>query len=238
MQLATTDACLVVHLTRRNGRPSRACAPILDAVLGDETIVKAGAGIDQDMLELWECWSGRLQARSRLDIGGIGLNEKGSIGLQRLTSSILGLDLGKTKKQAMSDWSQVPLTDEQLIYSARDAWAGAAIVAELAAVAPDVFGTPALIEKLKSERPMEEVIALVQSRKRAKTQLASVLKPYVPGGGSAKSKSRPIRKKPMPPKVRKKVSQLKQVLSRTTLDGPMAFDVEPHGFKIHPSRKQ
>jgi len=204
----------------------------LEAVLGDESIVKAGAGIDQDMLELWECWRG-LEARSRLDIGGIGLNNQGSIGLQRLTSSILGLDLGKTKKQAMSDWSQVPLTDEQLAYSARDAWAGAAIVAELAAVDPDTFGTPALIDLLKTERSMEELFNMVQSRKQAKAQIASIIKPYVPS--KFRPKSLPVRnKKPMPPKVREKVSHLRQIVTQTARGGPVAFDVEPLGFKIHP----
>ena len=232
VQLATTDACLVVHLTRRNGRPSRACAPILEAVLGDETIVKAGAGIEQDMMELWECWRGRLQARSRLDIGGIGLHHnQGCVGLQRLASSILGVDLGKTKKKAMSDWSQVPLTDEQLIYSARDAWAGAAIVAELAAVDPDLFGTPSLLDLLKSERSMEDLIQIAQSRKRAKTQLETVLKPYVPS-----SPNKSPRLKHMPKRVKKKVMKLKRVLAQTTRGGPVAFDVEPLGFKIHPKQ--
>jgi ribonuclease D len=158
------------------------------------------------------------------------LNEQGSVGLQRLTSSILGVDLGKTKKQAMSDWSQVPLTDAQLIYSARDAWAGAAIVTELAAVDPDTFGTAALLDLLKTEQSMEDLIHLVKSRKQAKTQLASVLKPYVP------SKKRAAPRKEMPEKVKKKVRTLKRVLAETTRGGLVAFDVEPLGFKIQPKQ--
>ena len=229
MQLATTDGCLVVHLTRRNGRPSQACAPILEAVLGDESIVKAGAGIDQDMLELHDCWGG-LQARSRLDLGGIGTT-KCSIGLQRLTSSILGVDLGKTKKQAMSDWSRVPLTDAQLAYSARDAWAGAAIVAELASRAPHTFGTPALVDLLESERSLEDLRRCALQRKEAKTQIRNLLKPYVPD----QSKKSPDTRK-LPPKVRDKVVKLKQVLADTARCGPMAFDVEPLGFTIQQSK--
>lgn len=227
----------MVHLTRGNGRPSRACAPILEAVLADESIVKAGVGIDQDMVELSDCWGG-LQARSRLDVCGIGFHCNGNtVGLQRLTSSILGLDLGKTKKQAVSDWSQVPLSDEQLIYSARDAWAGAAIVAELASVAPDTFGTAALIDLLKSERSMDDLMHLVKSRERAKTQLASILRPYISRKRPSATKSPPVQHKSVPPKVRKKVSKLKQVVSQTVIGGPMVFDVESLGFTIHPSKQ-
>lgn len=218
-----------MHLTRRNGRPSKACAPILEAILGDSSIVKAGTGIDQDMVELWECWRG-LQARSRLDIGGIGSSRGSTTGLQRLTTSILGVNLKKSKKQAVSDWSQVPLTDAQLSYSARDAWAGAAIVAELAAVSPEIFGTQALVDFLKSEVPMEDLVSRVQSRKKAKTQLASILKPYKSVGCS--TRSLPVQKKEMPPRVQKKVFQLKQVLTETSPEAPAAFDVEPLGFKI------
>ena len=129
-------------------------------------------------MELWDCWRGTLHARSRLDIGGIGSNRHGTTGLQRLAKSILGVNLKKSKKQALSDWSQVPLTDAQLIYSARDAWSGAAIVSQLADADPDTFGTEALIDLLKHEIPMQELIHRVQSRKKAKAKLASILKPY------------------------------------------------------------
>lgn len=226
MQLATTTSCLVVHLTSRKGRPSRACAPILEAVLADESIVKAGAGIDQDMLELWECW-GRLEARSRLELGGIGSSTKtgNSIGLQRLTSSIVGVDLRKTKKRALTDWSQVPLTQDQLAYSARDAWAGAAVVAELSRVDPGTFGTAALLGMLKSEQPIQDLYKAAKQRKHAKMQLSTLLHHNVP---SPKQSSR----KKMPPKVKQKVSKLRRILEQTTRGGPMVFNVEPLGFTI------
>lgn len=228
VQLATTESCLVVHLTRRNGRPSKACAPILEAILADASIVKAGTGIDQDVMELWDCWRGTLHARSRLDIGGIGSNHHGTTGLQRLAKSILGVNLQKSKKHALSDWSQVPLTEAQLIYSARDAWSGAAIVSQLADADPDTFGTEALIDLLKHETPMQELIERVQSRKRAKATLASILKPY------KARKLRRVEPVPFPPKIHKRVVQLKNVLAETTMDKPKIFDVEPLGFKIYP----
>ena len=191
--------------------------------MGDDSIVKAGAGIDQDMLELWECWDG-LRARSRLELGGIGSTTKTRIGLQRLTSSILGVDLGKTKMQALSDWSQVPLTEEQLTYSARDAWAGAAIVAELAKCDPNTFGTDALVDMLKSERALGDLRQSAKRRKHAKMQLTILLQPYVP---SSRHQTKKI-----PPKVREKASKLKRLVRETALGGPMVFNVEPLGFTI------
>lgn len=235
VQLATTESCLVVHLTRRNGRPSRACAPILEAVLSDESIVKAGVGIDADVVELWRWWNsgGHVEAKSRLDVGGIGVNSKGTtVGLARLTRSILGVELGKTKKQARSDWSQVPLTDAQLIYSARDAWAGAAVVAELASIAPGTFGTDALVKMLESEPPIHDLIGRVESRQNAKKQIASIMKPYVRKRHHT-ARSHPVRKKQLPPKVQKKIWQLRKAVAESSMEGPMMFDVEPLGLKIH-----
>jgi ribonuclease D len=199
----------------------------LEAILADESIVKAGAGIDQDMLELWECW-GRLEARSRLELGGIGSSTKTGnsiIGLQRLTSSIVGVDLRKTKKRALTDWSQVPLTQDQLAYSARDAWAGAAVVAELSRVDPDTFGTAALLDMLKSEQPIQDLYKAAKQRKHAKMQLSTLLHHNV---RSPKQSSR----KKMPPKVKQKVSKLRRILEQTTRGGPMVFNVEPLGFTI------
>ena len=44
----------------------------------------------------------------------------------------LGTELNKSKRIVLSDWSKTPLSEEQISYSARDAWAAAAILEKLA----------------------------------------------------------------------------------------------------------
>ena len=132
VQLATTQAALVVHLVKNDGRFSRACIPLLEAILKDDRIVKTGCGIDDDMLTLRERFKG-LEAYGRFELGGICPIVPGElVGLKRLTAMLLGLHLPKSKRLAASGWSQVPLSPAQITYSARDAWAGAAIAARLA----------------------------------------------------------------------------------------------------------
>lgn len=58
-------------------------------------------------------------------------------GLQGLCKSILGVDLPKEKENSASDWTRFPLTDDQITYAARDAWAGAAIATKLASLNVD-----------------------------------------------------------------------------------------------------
>ena len=68
--------------------------------------------VDDDMLELRQRWK-RLEARSRVDLGGIGSTGGELRGLKKLTGSILGFDLPKSRRMAISNWSQVPLSDAQ-----------------------------------------------------------------------------------------------------------------------------
>jgi len=168
----------VVHLTRSSGSYSRACQPLLQAVLSDEVIVKAGCGIDMDMLELRSVWRG-LEARSRLDLGGLRANYRHNTpGLKKLAASILGVDLPKSRRIATSDWSRFPLSVEQVTYSAWDAWVGAAVTEELARRDPSTFGTLALTERLRSQRSVEELYQRQRRRKRAKLILSSLMAPY------------------------------------------------------------
>jgi hypothetical protein len=114
VQVATPDSCLVVHLVRGLGRHSQACAPILKAMMCDEQFIKAGRGLDKDVLELHILWNG-LDAKSRLDLGGIGGNKNNKKrGLKALSQHIWGVHLTKPKAQTLSDWSHVPLTEHQI----------------------------------------------------------------------------------------------------------------------------
>jgi hypothetical protein len=227
VQIATLDAVLVVHLASLNGRPSSACGPPLEAVLRDENIVKAGVGLDQDMLELRQKWT-RFEARSRFDIGGVGASGSQRLGLKQLTGSIIGVDLPKSRRMAMSNWSQVPMSSAQLAYCARDAWAGAAIVAELAARDPDTFGREALVDLLRPQRSIDDMYHRQTRRKEAKNLLSSLVAPY-----SIRDKTRqPEKTSDMPPWKAKRVSDLKHVMKENQIDYQHVFDVKPLGFSI------
>jgi len=178
VQLSTLDSSLVVHLVRKNGHSSTACVPLLESVFRDENIVKVGCGVDDDMLTLRSKWPG-LEARSRLDLSKMLSPDGGStLGLKRLCHNVLGIELPKSRRISTSDWSQVPLFPAQLTYSARDAWAGAAIANELARCYPHVFDHAALIETLRSERSLWHLEMRAKRRKEAKLLIKTILAPY------------------------------------------------------------
>jgi 3'-5' exonuclease len=162
----------------------------------DESIVKAGCGIDQDLLELRSVWP-RLEAKSRLDLGGLRSNSKDNVpGLKTLAAIVLGFDLPKSLRITTSDWSHVPLTIEQVTYGARDAWVGAAVVEELTRRDPQVFGTAALVKRLQSQPSLQELHQRQRHRQQAKLVLSALRAPYS-SGRSKKQKLLPTWKKQM-----------------------------------------
>lgn len=228
VQLSTLDAALVVQLTRPTGIPSQACSPILEAVLKDENFVKAGVGCDQDMLDLHRWCNGALEARSRFELGAIRTtNSKGSLGLKALAKSILGVDLMKSRRLAMSDWSQVPLTDAQLAYCARDAWAGAAIMATLAQYDPETFDTKNVVKMLKSQRPLRELNARSLKRKSAKIQLADLLSPY-----QVQQQKPVVSMETLPTGIRQRVERLHDLMKELAPDKQSTYNIERLGFRL------
>jgi len=178
VQLATSKSCLVIHLARRSGKYSQACVPILKAVLCDEKFVKAGCGIDDDLISLHGLW-GNLDAKSRLDLSFVGGGQSNQYGLKSLSKGLLGVDLPKPKKVTLSDWRIVPLSERQIIYSARDAWAGAAIAEKLAEYDPMTFSHETLVKTLPQIEPsISELVTKKQQRDRARKDLQRLLTPY------------------------------------------------------------
>jgi hypothetical protein len=235
VQIATPEESLVVHLTRRSGRSSKACAPILEAILSDAAIIKAGAGICDDMLDLYEKWGG-LRAQSYWDLGRIAGSAQ-QVGLQRLTRSILGVELHKSRRLAMSDWSQVPLTDNQLSYSARDAWAAAAICDELSMLKPDEFGSSVMKERLQDQQSLKELYRCRQARKDTKAKLTKLLAPYVRKEKSPRAALRLAHSlekdsKEVPPSVQVKVEKLRTALNGLSRENQLVFDISPLGIEI------
>lgn len=176
-------------------------------MLEDETIVKCGCHIDDDMVDLRRMVPGwkHLEAKSRFDLGLLGVS-KNRLGLKTLTRLMLQRTLEKPKRLAVSDWSQSPLSDEQIAYGARDAWAGAAVLEELARLDPDLFGIQALFELLQSQPSLEELDHSQSRRKEAKKRLSKFHKSYHKANAG------------MPPRVKQKISKLKAILKENQLD--------------------
>ena len=166
LQLATLDSCLIVHLThcqQTNLEP-------LQRILEDRSILKAGVAIDDDALEVYRS-SFNFQVTSRLDIGCAltrSTTKPGQrLGLRALLAEASQLDLPKSKKISMSNWGAKKLTEAQLVYAARDAWAAVRVVHSLqndhhngAALVPVFLET--------EERPLVDMDVRARKRKEAK----------------------------------------------------------------------
>lgn len=215
MQLATADSCIVIHLARRSGKHSLACAPILKAVLCDDLFIKAGCAIDEDLMSLYDLWGG-LDAKSRLDLGFLGGYERvgNRFGLKTLSKGLLGVDLPKPKEIAISDWSAIPLTESQIVYSARDAWAGAAIAEKLAKVDPETFGHGALAEFLPQVEPsISDLVSKQRRRDKARKDLKQLIAPYANSNA-------------LPDQIRVQARALREIINTPVMEPHLVFDVE------------
>eukprot|EP00591_Stephanopyxis_turris_P006057 CAMPEP_0195520452 /NCGR_PEP_ID=MMETSP0794_2-20130614/16915_1 /TAXON_ID=515487 /ORGANISM="Stephanopyxis turris, Strain CCMP 815" /LENGTH=456 /DNA_ID=CAMNT_0040649815 /DNA_START=72 /DNA_END=1442 /DNA_ORIENTATION=+ len=164
IQLSTHNAALVISLRRRKwqkwGDVKAICTTSLRNLLASKRIIKAGVGIDEDMLDLYRLFGrrnrksssssrqnqdhGELKMCCRFDMGGIGCGTTGDgivsakrrnrVGLKGLMETVLGLELVKSMHLSVSNWSKYPLKPDQLAYCARDAWAGAVVLDVLGSI--------------------------------------------------------------------------------------------------------
>ncbi|CAJ1936215.1 unnamed protein product [Cylindrotheca closterium] len=208
VQLATSSSCLVVHLVRDNfGSPSSGCAELLQRIIADPKYIKAGCAIDEDLMDLHSLWGG-LDAKSRLDLSTTtGCDHSNRVGLKALAARTLSVDLPKVKRITLSDWTKVPLTKGQIIYSARDAWAGAAIAEQLAKNDPDVFSPESLMELLRFELPIAELGERKRRRDEAKQELRKILKPY-----------KRDRRRHLPKHLKREVARLRRIIKNRVVE--------------------
>ena len=236
VQVSTPHSALVVHLTREWGSRSSAACGAVGGLLSDPTVVKACTGIDDDMLELYR-FNRNLRGRSRFDLGGLGsgVGSKNRVGLARLARAVLGVEMKKSKKLAVSNWSRFPLTSGQVAYAARDAWAGAAVMHALGQRHPGTFGPEAMMELLREERSMGDLSRRAARRRRARLQLKDIKAQFREysqidcrddddAGGSGSGSGR------MPKMVRDEIPRLQAVMAETAPDGLIGFDAEPLGL--------
>ena len=223
VQIAVADAAVVVQLVDRNGNPSDASASVLQAMLADETIIAAGVGLDQDMIELHREWgSGDSEIKGRFDMGGIGGSAGRTAALKTLTQTVVQVELQKSRKLAVSNWGQVPLKEEQIAYCARDAWAAAAIMAELAERDPDTYSQAALIKRLEKEVSIAELDTRARGRKVAKTRLLKIL-----GKGDDR-----VKVEDLSDDLQQEVDELEVTMRNLAPPRPFIFDVHPLGMTL------
>lgn len=124
--------------------------------------------------------------------------------------------LEKSKRLVISNWARNPLSNEQIAYSARDAWAGAAIVEELGRRDPEKFGMEALKELLSTQPNLKALRKSQRERGSARKALRQFNKSFQGANAS------------MTADAKRRVEHLKQVLKDTDLDYFTA--VEELGF--------
>ena len=185
VQLSTSDACLVAQIfvaeTYRVGFGKQkktvntpqevrgGAAEVRDAlaeVLESSSVFKAGVSIDDDAIDLWQCWG--LEVSSRLELGGSGQRWS----LARLLGAATGVELAKPASVQKSDWA-APLGEKQVAYAAADAWAGRAIYERLLELDPGNFSHEALARLLAGERGCSHLYAMRVARQATKAALAA-----------------------------------------------------------------
>jgi ribonuclease D len=146
VQLSVNDAALVLQIAQDEcDGPLHDTLPFVNSVLSHDSLLLAGVGMDQDMVELYR-WVGNDDGKLmsdrplRIDIGGVGSVTTGdSVGLRRLAASIIKVDVPKSRNLARSPWASAPLSEKEIAYAARDAWTSAAVLHRLNSLDPQRF---------------------------------------------------------------------------------------------------
>ncbi|KAI0823109.1 ribonuclease H-like domain-containing protein, partial [Trametes gibbosa] len=142
VQLASEDLVLLIHVFHMRTFPER-----LRELLADETVVKAGVGIQGDCKKL--CANYGVDTRNCVDLSLLARTVdnarwKGKytspIGLARLCETYEELTLQKGRVQT-SNW-ELPLDTRQQDYAANDAYAGLTLYTRLAAMATTMSSAP------------------------------------------------------------------------------------------------
>uniref|UniRef100_A0A8B9MZL9 DNA 3'-5' helicase n=1 Tax=Accipiter nisus TaxID=211598 RepID=A0A8B9MZL9_9AVES len=123
----TEEKCYLFHISSMSGFPKG-----LKRLLEDETIKKAGVGIEGDQWKLMSDFEIRLKSFVELaDIANEKLKCKEIWSLNGLVKHLFGKQLLKDKSVRCSNWEEFPLSEEQKLYAATDAYAGFIIYQKL-----------------------------------------------------------------------------------------------------------
>ncbi|KFP84559.1 Werner syndrome ATP-dependent helicase, partial [Acanthisitta chloris] len=121
------DKCYLFHISSMAGFPKG-----LQKLLEDETIQKVGVGIEGDQWKLLSDFEIQLKSFVELaDIANEKLKCKEMWSLNGLVKHLFGKQLLKDKSVRCSNWEDFPLSEEQKLYAATDAYAGYIIYKKL-----------------------------------------------------------------------------------------------------------
>lgn len=251
VQLSTDEACLVaqIHVSKlRQGTTSKTGRSLkeqtlafrnsadsvrgaLIETLADPSVLLAGVGIDDDAIDMWQFWG--MEVNGRVELGGGASQRRG---LARLLADATGIALPKSASVQKSDWAASPLTEQQVMYAAADAWAGRAIYKRLVELDAATFGYDAVSKVVQAEYGCHHLYAYRCARQATKAALAAVAYdldesglPNLIGGIDAEQqrslKKRALRKLS---EARSKVS--KQLAAPTSTELPVAPLLEKNAF--------
>ncbi|XP_051025364.1 bifunctional 3'-5' exonuclease/ATP-dependent helicase WRN [Acomys russatus] len=128
IQLCVSESkCYLFHISSMSVFPQG-----LKMLLENKSIKKAGVGIEGDQWKLLRDFDIKLESFVELtDVANEQLKCAETWSLNGLVKHVLGKQLLKDKSIRCSNWSNFPLTDDQKLYAATDAYAGLIIYQKL-----------------------------------------------------------------------------------------------------------
>lgn len=113
LQIATDQKAYIIRLK------SVTMGKELASIFSDETIVKVGIAVKDDLKDLKKLHSFEEKSIVDLNVFAPKLGFE-SIGAKKLSALVLGIRI--SKRQQVSNWEQKKLTNAQIVYAATDAW--------------------------------------------------------------------------------------------------------------------
>jgi len=113
LQIATDQKAYIIRLK------SVTMGNELASIFSDETIVKVGIAVKDDLKDLKKLHSFEEKSIVDLNVFAPKLGFE-SIGAKKLSALVLGIRI--SKRQQVSNWEQKKLTNAQIVYAATDAW--------------------------------------------------------------------------------------------------------------------
>lgn len=137
IQFATLQSAYLFQLQREE------CRPGVARLLESPEILKVGFGLDTDLVQIQTRLGVKAQAVLDLDEVFRHMGHGRSLGVKNAVAIVFGLHFHKSRRMTTSNWSELRLSERQLLYAANDAYAAAHVYQALGRPAPPVVEEPA-----------------------------------------------------------------------------------------------